>query len=171
MPFLSKREETYVRCINKPVARELRPAIEAIDFITKNMRQADDESTIQDEWRYIAIIIDQMLLYVYSFSGKGSWIVWTITDEFSIPEKRWLEHFIISGVSIISVSILYKVVHQITTGKYAMQNMETIQLLVTGFSVLIKMTNTIWENCYLNYLLIVYIWLENKHALKILILV
>ena len=47
LPFLSKREETYVRCINKPVARELRPAIEAIDFITKNMRQADDESTIQ----------------------------------------------------------------------------------------------------------------------------
>ena len=37
------------------------------------MRQADDESTIQDEWRYIAIIIDQMLLYVYSFSGTGSW--------------------------------------------------------------------------------------------------
>ena len=71
LPFLSKREETYVRCINKPVARELRPAIEAIDFITKNMRQADDESTIQDEWRYIAIIIDQMLLYVYSFSGHG----------------------------------------------------------------------------------------------------
>ena len=43
--------------MTKPLARELRPAVEAIDFITSAMETEDDDSTIEDEWKYIALII------------------------------------------------------------------------------------------------------------------
>ena len=69
------------------------------------------------------------------------------SNSLETPKKRWWEHFIISGVLIISVFILYRAVHRITTGKYAMQNMETIRPLVTGFLVLIKMTETETFEC------------------------
>jgi len=55
------------------------------------MRQADDESTIQDEWRYIAIIIDQMLLYVYSFSGTGSWTFTSSPSDDPDHDRKTLE--------------------------------------------------------------------------------
>ena len=56
-----------VRFMTKPLARELRPAVEAIDFITTAMENEDDDSTIEDEWKYIALIIDRLLLYIYCF--------------------------------------------------------------------------------------------------------
>ena len=46
-----------VRTMTKPLARELRPAVEAIDFITTAMEVDDEDSTIEDEWKYIALII------------------------------------------------------------------------------------------------------------------
>ena len=53
-------------------------------------------------------------------------------------EKRWLEHFTIFGVLITLVYILYRAVHQITIGKYAMRNMAIIQHLAMVFLALIK---------------------------------
>ena len=46
---------------NEPLARELRPAVEAIDFITNVMEENDEDSTIEDEWKYIALIIGRVL--------------------------------------------------------------------------------------------------------------
>ena len=51
-----------VRFMTKPLARELRPAVEAIDFITTAMENEDDDSTIEDEWKYIALIIGMVFL-------------------------------------------------------------------------------------------------------------
>ena len=47
--------------MNEPLARELRPAVEAIDFITNVMEENDEDSTIEDEWKYIALIIGRVL--------------------------------------------------------------------------------------------------------------
>ncbi|CBY22653.1 unnamed protein product [Oikopleura dioica] len=55
----SVRNTTRPLCLFlKPLYR---PAVEAIDFITTTMQQNDDESTVSDEWRYIALIIDSLL--------------------------------------------------------------------------------------------------------------
>ena len=56
-----------IKTMTKPLARELRPAVEAIDFITTAMEVDDEDSTIEDEWKYIALIIDRLLLYIYCF--------------------------------------------------------------------------------------------------------
>ena len=47
--------------MHEPLARELRPAVEAIDFITNVMEENDEDSTIEDEWKYIALIIGRVL--------------------------------------------------------------------------------------------------------------
>ena len=48
--------------MHEPLARELRPAVEAIDFITNVMEENDEDSTIEDEWKYIALIIGKVLI-------------------------------------------------------------------------------------------------------------
>ena len=50
---------------NEPLARELRPAVEAIDFITNVMEENDEDSTIEDEWKYIALIIGRGLILLH----------------------------------------------------------------------------------------------------------
>ena len=61
--------------MTKPLARELRPAVEAIDFITTAMENEDDDSTIEDEWKYIALIIGTVLcsygLFVFSHTNSS----------------------------------------------------------------------------------------------------
>ena len=53
--------------MNEPLARELRPAVEAIDFITNVMEENDEDSTIEDEWKYIALIIGRVLEFFIHF--------------------------------------------------------------------------------------------------------
>ena len=56
-----------MRIMTKPLARELRPAVEAIDFITTAMEVEDEDSTIEDEWKYIALIIGIALIFFNIF--------------------------------------------------------------------------------------------------------
>ena len=53
----------------KPLARELKPAIEAIHFITEKLRLEDQAETVEDDWQYIAMICDRVLLLLYSIAG------------------------------------------------------------------------------------------------------
>ena len=57
--------------MTKPLARELRPAVEAIDFITSAMENEDDDSTIEDEWKYIALIIGQFCSQNINYTYSG----------------------------------------------------------------------------------------------------
>ena len=56
--------------MNEPLARELRPAVEAIDFITNVMEENDEDSTIEDEWKYIALIIGTVLGIFVQFESN-----------------------------------------------------------------------------------------------------
>ena len=68
-----------MKILAKPLARELKPAIEAIHFITEKLRLEDQAETgskifftftksylVEDDWQYIAMIIDRVLLISYS---------------------------------------------------------------------------------------------------------
>ena len=69
-PLLSKGIKQPQRQKAKPLARELKPAIEAIHFITEKLRLEDQAEMVEDDWQYIAIIIDRVLLIAYTF-GKS----------------------------------------------------------------------------------------------------
>ena len=45
----------------------VRPAIEAIHFITEKLRLEDEQELVEDDWQYIAMIIDRMLMFLYLF--------------------------------------------------------------------------------------------------------
>ena len=47
----------------------MKPAIEAIHFITEKLRLEDQAETVEDDWQYIAMIIDRVLLISYSIAG------------------------------------------------------------------------------------------------------
>ncbi|VDO06869.1 unnamed protein product, partial [Haemonchus placei] len=65
-PFLSRDGAPLIR-ISHPSCEDLSPdaqrAVDAIEFITENMK--DDETTKQyrDDWKYIAMVVDRILLY------------------------------------------------------------------------------------------------------------
>ena len=64
--------------MNEPLARELRPAVEAIDFITNVMEENDEDSTIEDEWKYIALIIGWVPRDFGRIGDFGSGPKWTV---------------------------------------------------------------------------------------------
>ena len=39
--------------------------VTAIEFITTTMQKTDDDVTVADEWKFIAIIIDRFIMYFY----------------------------------------------------------------------------------------------------------
>ena len=47
------------------------------------MKEADEDISIEDEWKFIALIIDTMLLYIYSFFAFFGTIFyfWTIGND------------------------------------------------------------------------------------------
>ncbi|CAG5113555.1 Oidioi.mRNA.OKI2018_I69.chr2.g7649.t1.cds [Oikopleura dioica] len=87
-----KAMSTSVRNTTRPLARELRPAVEAIDFITTTMQQNDDESTTGSQVSFMSIAL---------------WLSW--------------EAFIISGASIMWQSSGFKVALRLVTGEHAIR--------------------------------------------------
>ena len=62
-----KNKPTISLLFNTGKARELKPAIEAIHFITEKLRLEDEQEMVEDDWQYIAMILDRLILYLYSF--------------------------------------------------------------------------------------------------------
>ena len=40
-------------------------AIEAIQYITQHLKQDDEYKKIRDDWKYVSMVIDRLLLYVF----------------------------------------------------------------------------------------------------------
>lgn len=63
-PLISDNNQPHNNA-SKPLARELKPAIEAIHFITEKLRLEDEQEMVEDDWQYIAMIVDRLILFVY----------------------------------------------------------------------------------------------------------
>jgi len=76
-PLISNNTQPHSN-VSKPLARELKPAIEAIHFITEKLRLEDEQEMVEDDWQYIAMIVDRPgLSQTSTFHGL-----------FSVPVRR-----------------------------------------------------------------------------------
>ncbi|GMR53701.1 hypothetical protein PMAYCL1PPCAC_23896, partial [Pristionchus mayeri] len=48
-----------------PLSREAIQAIEAIEYITQHLKKDEEYKMYRDDWKYVAMIIDRLLLYVF----------------------------------------------------------------------------------------------------------
>ncbi|XP_029431560.1 neuronal acetylcholine receptor subunit alpha-3-like isoform X2 [Rhinatrema bivittatum] len=47
------------------LSTEMREAIESVRYIAENMKTQDDAKEIQDDWKYVAMVIDRIFLWVF----------------------------------------------------------------------------------------------------------
>ncbi|KIH45191.1 hypothetical protein ANCDUO_24772 [Ancylostoma duodenale] len=48
-----------------PLSQDALKAIDAIEYITDHLRQDEEYKMYRDDWKYVAMIIDRLLLYVF----------------------------------------------------------------------------------------------------------
>uniref|UniRef100_A0A3Q4A8B5 Uncharacterized protein n=1 Tax=Mola mola TaxID=94237 RepID=A0A3Q4A8B5_MOLML len=48
-----------------PLSPEVREAIESVKYIAENMRLQNDAKEVQDDWKYVAMVIDRIFLWVF----------------------------------------------------------------------------------------------------------
>uniref|UniRef100_A0A3P9LIZ1 Cholinergic receptor, nicotinic, alpha 3 n=1 Tax=Oryzias latipes TaxID=8090 RepID=A0A3P9LIZ1_ORYLA len=48
-----------------PLSPEIREAIESVKYIAENMRLQNDAKEVQDDWKYVAMVIDRIFLWVF----------------------------------------------------------------------------------------------------------
>ncbi|CAG5079478.1 Oidioi.mRNA.OKI2018_I69.PAR.g9262.t1.cds [Oikopleura dioica] len=75
----------------KPLAKELKPAIEAIHFITEKLRLEDEQEMVEEDWKYIALIIDRCLLYVYTFICVVGTIIIFAQKNLKTEDPAWVQ--------------------------------------------------------------------------------
>ncbi|XP_018428187.1 PREDICTED: neuronal acetylcholine receptor subunit alpha-3-like, partial [Nanorana parkeri] len=51
---------------NSLLSLEMREAIENVNFIAENMRMQNEAKEIQDDWKYVAMVIDRIFLWVFA---------------------------------------------------------------------------------------------------------
>uniref|UniRef100_A0A914VK49 Uncharacterized protein n=1 Tax=Plectus sambesii TaxID=2011161 RepID=A0A914VK49_9BILA len=59
------RERPEVDWVEAQISTEALNAIEAIEYITEHLRQDDLYKKIRDDWKYVAMVIDRLLLYIF----------------------------------------------------------------------------------------------------------
>lgn len=75
----------------KPLAKELKPAIEAIHFITEKLRLEDEQEMVEEDWKYIALIIDRCLLYIYSIVCLIGTLVIFAQRRMKTEDPNWMQ--------------------------------------------------------------------------------
>ncbi|CBY33377.1 unnamed protein product [Oikopleura dioica] len=75
----------------KPLAKELKPAIEAIHFITEKLRLEDEQEMVEEDWKYIALIIDRCLLYIYSAVCLIGTLVIFAQRRMTTEDPNWMQ--------------------------------------------------------------------------------
>ncbi|CAF1383687.1 unnamed protein product, partial [Didymodactylos carnosus] len=45
---------------------EIKKAFEGLKFVAEHMRQEDEEKKIKEEWKYVALVIDRLFLYIFT---------------------------------------------------------------------------------------------------------
>ncbi|XP_047218541.1 neuronal acetylcholine receptor subunit alpha-3 [Girardinichthys multiradiatus] len=48
-----------------PLSPEIREAIESVKYIAENMRLQNEAKEVQDDWKYVAMVIDRIFLWVF----------------------------------------------------------------------------------------------------------
>ncbi|PIO57364.1 hypothetical protein TELCIR_21229, partial [Teladorsagia circumcincta] len=48
-----------------PLSPDALSAIDAIEYITDHLKQDEEHKRYRDDWKYVAMIIDRLLLYVF----------------------------------------------------------------------------------------------------------
>ncbi|XP_054625691.1 neuronal acetylcholine receptor subunit alpha-3 [Dunckerocampus dactyliophorus] len=48
-----------------PISAEVREAIESVKYIAENMRLQNEAKEVQDDWKYVAMVIDRIFLWVF----------------------------------------------------------------------------------------------------------
>ncbi|XP_072321949.1 neuronal acetylcholine receptor subunit alpha-3 [Eucyclogobius newberryi] len=48
-----------------PISPEIREAIESVKYIAENMRLQNEAKEVQDDWKYVAMVIDRIFLWVF----------------------------------------------------------------------------------------------------------
>ncbi|XP_077375894.1 neuronal acetylcholine receptor subunit alpha-3 [Festucalex cinctus] len=48
-----------------PFSPEIREAIESVKYIAENMRMQNEAKEVQDDWKYVAMVIDRIFLWVF----------------------------------------------------------------------------------------------------------
>ncbi|XP_033932756.2 neuronal acetylcholine receptor subunit alpha-3 [Pseudochaenichthys georgianus] len=48
-----------------PLSPEVREALESVKYIAENMRLQNEAQEVQDEWKYVAMVIDRIFLWVF----------------------------------------------------------------------------------------------------------
>ncbi|XP_053575841.1 neuronal acetylcholine receptor subunit alpha-3-like [Bombina bombina] len=61
----SSMESVDNAILNQGLSLEVREAIESICFIAKNLRIQNEAKEIQDDWKYVAMVIDRIFLWVF----------------------------------------------------------------------------------------------------------
>ncbi|CDW56203.1 nicotinic acetylcholine receptor non alpha [Trichuris trichiura] len=57
---------TYHSLANQyPLSREACKAIEAIEYIAEHLRTDEEYQSIREDWKYVAMVIDRLLLYIF----------------------------------------------------------------------------------------------------------
>lgn len=51
---------------------EVNKAVEAVRFISAHLKNEDDYDEVLDDWRYIALVIDRLLFYIYAITTVGT---------------------------------------------------------------------------------------------------
>ncbi|CAK8697896.1 acetylcholine receptor subunit beta-like [Clavelina lepadiformis] len=84
-------EENVFVCPNvKGIPYHLKPALNAVNYIAKHKKMQDRLSQSQDDWAYVALILDRLLLWVYfsTFTvGTLAFFLQTTTADYPLPNS------------------------------------------------------------------------------------
>ncbi|KHJ90132.1 Neurotransmitter-gated ion-channel transmembrane region [Oesophagostomum dentatum] len=73
-----------------PLSQDALRAIDAIEYITDHLRQDDEYKMYRDDWKYVAMIIDRLLLYVFFgiTIGGTCGILFSAPSVFQVVDQR-----------------------------------------------------------------------------------
>ncbi|CAD5208935.1 unnamed protein product [Bursaphelenchus xylophilus] len=62
---LNRKLNDYKAEFNEMLSEEAIKAMDAVDYITQHLKRVNRYKKIKDEWKYVAMVIDRLLLYVF----------------------------------------------------------------------------------------------------------
>uniref|UniRef100_A0A914LJ76 Uncharacterized protein n=1 Tax=Meloidogyne incognita TaxID=6306 RepID=A0A914LJ76_MELIC len=87
-----------------PLSLEAAKAVEAVEYITEHLRREEDHKSHRDDWRFVAMVIDRFLLYIFFGVTLGG----TIGVLFSAPTVF---------ESVDQQAILQRLIHAYESGR------------------------------------------------------
>ncbi|CAJ0953265.1 unnamed protein product, partial [Mesorhabditis belari] len=75
--------------------QEAHKAVDAIEFITQNLKQKEENTLNRDDWRFVGIVLDRLMLYLFFGVTLGGTIgiltssdhIFDVVDQYAVVEK------------------------------------------------------------------------------------